>query len=54
MHVTLSKNGTMISLDMNVKNQRIGVLAKKSYMWNPITCDCRSDKTCEIGEYLDF
>ena len=29
MHVTLSKNGTMISLDMNVKIQIIGVLAKK-------------------------
>ena len=23
-------------------------------MWNPSTCDCECDKTCEVGEYLDI
>ena len=23
-------------------------------MWNPSTCDCECDKTCEVGQYLDI
>ena len=23
-------------------------------MWNPSTCDCKCDKACKIGEYLDL
>ena len=23
-------------------------------MWNPSTCDCARDETCEIGELLDI
>ena len=30
-----------------------GVCDKK-FIWNPSNCECESDKTCNIGEYLDY
>ena len=32
----------MINVDVNVK------------IWNPINCECGCDKSCDIGEYLDY
>ena len=26
----------------------------KEYVWNPSNCECESDKSCNIGEYLDY
>ena len=26
----------------------------KRYAWNPNNCECDSDKSCDIGEYLDY
>ena len=26
----------------------------KGYIWNPSNCECESDKSCNIGEYLDY
>ena len=26
----------------------------KGYVWNPNNCECESDKSCNIGEYLDY
>ena len=26
----------------------------KEYAWNPINCECEWDKSCDIGEYLDY
>ena len=26
----------------------------KGYVWNPSNCDCECDKSCNIGEYLDY
>ena len=23
------------------------------FIWNPITCECECDKSCDVGEYLD-
>ena len=25
----------------------------KGYIWNPSNCECESDKSCDVGEYLD-
>ena len=25
----------------------------KGFVWNPSTCECECDKSCDIGEYLD-
>ena len=26
----------------------------KGYIWNPSNCKCECDKSCDIGEYLDY
>ena len=26
----------------------------KRFIWNPSDCDCECDKSCDIGEYLDY
>ena len=26
----------------------------KGYVWNPCNCECECDKSCNIGEYLDY
>ena len=26
----------------------------KGFIWNPSNCKCESDKSCDIGEYLDY
>ena len=24
------------------------------YIWNPSNCECECDKSCDVGEYLDY
>ena len=38
----------MINADVNK-----GV-CDKGYIWNPSNCECECDKSCDIGEYLDY
>ena len=26
----------------------------KGFIWNPRNCECECDKSCDIGEYLDY
>ena len=26
----------------------------KGYAWNPNNCECERDKSCDVGEYLDY
>ena len=26
----------------------------RGYAWNPSNCECESDKSCDIGEHLDY
>ena len=26
----------------------------KGFIWTPSNCDCECDKSCDIGEYLDY
>ena len=26
----------------------------EGYIWNPSNCECECDKSCDIGEYLDY
>ena len=26
----------------------------KGFIWNPSNCECGYDKSCDIGEYLDY
>ena len=29
-------------------------ICDKEFIWNPSDCECEWDKTCDIGEYLDY
>ena len=29
-------------------------LCNKRFIWNPSNCECECDKSCDIGEYLDY
>ena len=29
-------------------------MCDKGYIWNPSNCECECNKSCGIGEYLDF
>ena len=29
-------------------------LCDKGFIWNPSNCECDCDKSCDIGEYLDY
>ena len=29
-------------------------MCDKGFIWNPSNCECECDKTCDIGEYLDY
>ena len=29
-------------------------VCNKGYSWNPSNCECECDKSCDVGEYLDY
>ena len=29
-------------------------MCHKGFIWNPSNCECECDKTCDVGEYLDY
>ena len=29
-------------------------MCDKGFLWNPSNCECEYDKSCDIGEYLDY
>ena len=29
-------------------------MCDEGFIWNPSNCDCKCDKSCDIGEYLDY
>ena len=29
-------------------------MCNKGYTWNPSNCECECDKSCNVGEYLDY
>ena len=29
-------------------------LCDKAFIWNPNNCECECNKSCDIGEYLDY
>ena len=29
-------------------------MCDKGFIWNPSDCECECDKSCNIGEYLDY
>ena len=52
--VTINNAGMKISVCVNVENWLIKFVCDKEFIWNPSNCDCEFDKSCDIGEYLDY
>ena len=30
------------------------VICDKEFIWNSNNCECECDKSCDVGEYLDY
>ena len=30
------------------------MVCDKGFVWNPSNCDCECDKSCDIGQYLEY
>ena len=43
-----------INVDVNAKELIDKGVCDKGYVWNPSNCECECDKSCNIGEYLDY
>ena len=52
--VIINNNGIMINTDVNVKNWLIKGVCDKGYAWNPSNRECECNKSCDVGEYLDY
>ena len=67
--VIINKDGIIINLEKcrDVENElrselRIKCREKlnykekwnKGFIWNPSNCNCECDKSCDVGEYLDY
>ena len=56
MKVLLAINnvGMMINADLSVKNWLTKEYVIKDFIWNLSNCECQCDKSCDVGEYLDY
>ena len=44
----------MIDADVNAKNWSTKADVMIDFIWNPSICECECDKSCDVGEYLDY
>ena len=52
--VILNNVGMMINVDANVKNWLIKVYAIEDMLGILSKCECECDKSCDVGEYLNY
>ena len=44
----------MINADVNAKKLIDKGMCDKGYIWNCSKCECERDKSCDVGECLDY
>ena len=49
--VIINNFGIKINVELIKINKGI---CDKGFIWNPGNCECECDKSCNIGEYLDY
>ena len=49
LFLIINNVGIMINVDGIDKG-----VCDKGYDWNPSNCECYCDKSCDVGEYLDY
>ena len=52
--VIIHNTGIMINADVNAKNHLTKGICSKVFIWNPSNWECKCDKSCDVGEYLDY
>ena len=52
--VTINKDGMKINADAKCKELIDKEICDKGFIWNPDNCECECNKSCGIGEYLDY
>ena len=52
--VTMNNAGTKINCRFECKELIDRDLCDKGFIWNLSNCECECDKSCDIGEYLDY
>ena len=53
MFVTINKDG-MKTCRCECRELIDKEICEKRFIWNPSNCKCECDKSCDIGEYLDY
>ena len=51
--VTINKNGTKTD-GCECKELIVKEMCDKGFIWNPSNFECECDKSCDVGEYLDY
>ena len=51
MFVTINKGGMMINAYVKARNKGV---CDKGFIWNPNSCECDCDKSCDAGECLEY
>ena len=52
--IIINNAGTKINAGVNAKELTDKGACDKGFIWNPSNCKCECDKSCDIGEYLDY
>ena len=53
--VTINKDGMKINVRCECRKELSDKeRCDKGLVWNPSNCNCECDKSCDIGEYLDY
>ena len=50
------KNASHVDVSFAIKSNLASLRTEvdKGFIWNPSNCQCECDKSCDIGEYLDY
>ena len=52
--VIINKDGMKINGDANAKKQFDKWVCDKGFIWKPSNCECECDKSCDVGEHLNY
>ena len=52
--VTINNAETKINAGVNANELIDKGACDKGFIWNPSNCERECDKSCDIGEYLDY
>ena len=52
--VIINNVGIMINADVNANNWLTKECVIKNFFRNPSNCECKCDKSCDVGAYLDY